>query len=161
MRCNGPSAQQSAKAAERAWAGIGAYTCTVTAGAVASIAFGMVAPVVDGNVQRVFARLLALDADPKAHGDAFWAVATAFVDPTRPGDFNQSVMELGATVCVPKAPACDACPLAHRCVARRRGEQAEFGTKAALREEAVATAVVTHGGRVLPVLERRQPSTGL
>jgi A/G-specific adenine glycosylase len=93
----------------RALPGIGDYT----AAAVASIAFGVPVPVVDGNVERVAARLLALDADPKAAPNRARVreVAARLVDPGRPGDSNQALMELGATVCTPRRPRCLLCPL--------------------------------------------------
>jgi len=89
--------------------GIGPYT----AAAVGSICFGVVEPVMDGNVERVMARLLALDADPKATAPRRLLVAAAadLLDPQRPGDGNQALMELGATVCVPRSPRCLLCPL--------------------------------------------------
>jgi len=97
--------------------GIGPYT----ASAIASIAGGVRTAVVDGNVVRVLARLRADGRDPKAGASvAHWAaLAGALVDPARPGDFNQAVMELGATVCTPAgAPACGDCPIAGACAAR-------------------------------------------
>ena len=89
--------------------GIGPYT----AAAVGSICFGVVTPVMDGNVERVMARLLALDADPKATAPRRRLVAAAadLLDPERPGDGNQALMELGATVCTPRSPRCLLCPL--------------------------------------------------
>lgn len=90
--------------------GIGSYT----AAAVASICFGVDVPVMDGNVERVISRLLALDdADPKATAPRRRLVAAAgdLLDPDRPGDGNQAMMELGATVCTPRSPRCLLCPL--------------------------------------------------
>ena len=94
--------------------GVGEYT----AGAVASIAFGVVAPAVDGNVRRVLSRLFDV-----ARPTASWLrnAATSLVDPERPGDWNQALMELGATVCSPRAPACGDCPVARWCEARAAG----------------------------------------
>src|SRR5690606_15418045 len=94
--------------------GIGAYT----AGAVASIAFGRTVPAVDGNVRRVLARLFDV-----AVPGAAWLRDTAgrLVDPERPGDWNQALMELGATVCVPRGPRCGRCPVAWACRAREAG----------------------------------------
>jgi A/G-specific adenine glycosylase len=96
--------------------GVGEYT----AGAVASIAFGEVRPAVDGNVRRVLSRLLDV-ADPSAA----WLreTATVLVDPERPGDWNQALMELGATVCTPRDPECRTCPLRGWCAARGAGTQ--------------------------------------
>ena len=101
--------------------GIGPYT----AGAIASIAFGVNTPVVDGNVIRVLARMRALGGSPKSAGlvQACWDVAERLNDPNDPGDFNQALMELGATICSPKAPRCDICPVKAQCRA-----SAELGT---------------------------------
>jgi A/G-specific adenine glycosylase len=94
--------------------GIGRYT----AAAVASIAFGEPVPVVDGNVERVLTRLFGR----KLETGAAWELAGQVLDPTRPGDFNQAMMELGATVCLPRQPLCDSCPMHGWCTAR-----GEFG----------------------------------
>lgn len=93
--------------------GIGKYT----AGAIASISSGEVTPVVDGNVIRVIARLRAIELSAKDTKlvKFCWKEAAKLVDPVRPGDFNQAMMELGATVCTPKAPACDECPVRALC----------------------------------------------
>ena len=100
--------------------GVGEYT----AGAIASIAFGIPVPAVDGNVLRVFARLTddrTPITDPKYKKSVRKQLAAILPD-GRPGDLNQALMELGATVCVPNgAPKCDSCPLAHLCAARRLG----------------------------------------
>lgn len=104
--------------------GIGAYT----SGAIASIAFGTRAPVVDGNVERVLCRLVAQESDPrKAMGKrALWALAETLVDPVAPGDFNQAVMELGATVCSPKNPACGDCPWQDECKGFLSGDPTRY-----------------------------------
>ena len=108
--------------------GIGAYT----AGAIASIAYGERAPLVDGNVARVLARVFAIDDDVKStRGQkAIWALAgdlmRAMPDDAAPGDLNQGLMELGATVCAPRAPSCLACPLSTACRARAEGRQDEL-----------------------------------
>ena len=97
--------------------GIGPYTSA----AVASIAFGQAAAAVDGNVMRVMARLRTIPGTPKDRSFvvAVGAMAQAVLDTQRPGDFNQAVMELGATVCKPAAPLCGECPVASVCAARR------------------------------------------
>jgi A/G-specific adenine glycosylase len=101
--------------------GVGAYT----AGAVASIAFGRPAAVVDGNVARVLARIFAIEDDVKsARGSArVWRLAESLVPDGEadPGDWNQALMELGATVCLPRTPRCEACPVREACAARARG----------------------------------------
>ncbi|XP_060629368.2 adenine DNA glycosylase [Anolis sagrei] len=101
--------------------GVGRYT----AGAVASIAFGQVTGVVDGNVIRVLCRARAIGADPTSSAvvDRLWALANSLVDPIHPGDFNQAMMELGATVCTPKTPLCTECPVKQHCRAYHRVEK--------------------------------------
>jgi A/G-specific adenine glycosylase len=104
----------------RALPGIGAYT----AAAIASIAHGEAVAVVDGNVERVLCRLEGLDASSSTGGAALKrriaTVADRLLDPAHPGDFNQALMELGATMCLPRNPQCLFCPLASRC--QTRGE---------------------------------------
>ena len=90
--------------------GIGRYT----AAAIASIAFGEPIAVVDGNVERLLQRLLGR----QLNGDEVWQWAGELLDRTRPGDFNQAMMELGATVCTPKSPSCLLCPIVDLCVTR-------------------------------------------
>jgi len=99
--------------------GVGSYT----AAAVASIAFGLAVPVLDGNVERVMARRLALAEDPKrgASRALLMAAAAALLDPSRPGDGNQALMELGATLCLPRQPRCELCPLRPGCAAAAEG----------------------------------------
>ncbi|KAI7755768.1 hypothetical protein M8C21_012496 [Ambrosia artemisiifolia] len=93
--------------------GIGEYT----AGAIASIAFKEAVPVVDGNVIRVIARLKTISANPKDKTTIknTWRLAGQLVDSHRPGDFNQAVMELGATLCTPSTPDCSSCPVSRQC----------------------------------------------
>ena len=133
--------------------GVGLYT----ASAVLSIAHGVPLPVVDGNVRRVLARLDALEG-PEWRSDArLYNRAQALLDPDSPGEWNQALMELGATICRPQKPACDACPVARRCVARERGVQGRLPEARARRasvDVTVAAAVVQRRGRIL--LVRRQ-----
>lgn len=100
--------------------GVGPYT----AGAIASIAFDRRTPVVDGNVSRVLARLHGVAGDPtdRANEKVFWELAGDMVDPERPGDFNQAMMELGATVCTPQDPSCLLCPVREHCRAFAEGD---------------------------------------
>jgi len=95
--------------------GVGRYT----AGAIGSIAFDRQEPVVDGNVTRVLARLkgIELPVGTTEMNKRLWLEAESLVPNERPGDFNQALMELGATVCTPKQPRCDACPLDADCAA--------------------------------------------
>ena len=144
----------------RALPGIGDYT----AGAIASISFGLPVPAVDGNVLRVFSRLYnddGLITDPKVKR-AFTARVMEHQPPAAPGDYNQALMELGALVCVPNgAPLCEQCPLAHLCQARAAGTALSLPRKAApkaRRIEPVTLAVVRSPAGVL--LQQR-PEKGL
>ena len=137
--------------------GIGPYT----AAAVASICFGEAVPVMDGNVERVTARLLALDGDPKAAAPRrrLLAAAAALLDPARPGDSNQALMELGASVCTPRRPRCLLCPLREPagagdgehpgCAARRAGDPERFPPprrrRAAVAERRLVAVVLRDG----------------
>ena len=139
--------------------GFGAYT----AGAVASIAFGVRAPAVDGNAARVLSRLFLVTGDPAAPATRrrLAALAAELVPERRPGDFNQALMELGATICRKPVPACARCPLARACRARRAGRAAAI-PPARRRPERRALAVA---GAVEPdsptVMLVRRPPGGL
>ena len=111
----------------RALPGVGAYT----AAAVAAIAFDRAANVVDGNVERVMARLYAVDTPLPDAKPELKALAGALVADERPGDWAQALMDLGATVCRPKAPLCESCPLATDCQALRTGAPETYPRKAA------------------------------
>ncbi|HEX4047714.1 MAG TPA: A/G-specific adenine glycosylase [Elusimicrobiota bacterium] len=104
--------------------GVGRYT----AGAILSIAFGKPYPVVDGNVIRVFSRLFGLRGRAKdpAFVKEIWKRAAPLVPKSAPGDWNQALMELGATVCTPESPSCGACPVAGFCVAFGKNIQDEL-----------------------------------
>jgi A/G-specific adenine glycosylase len=142
--------------------GVGAYT----AGAIASIAFGRREATVDGNAVRVVCRLFGIDADPKSADGAarVWDLARHLVGSVDgdPGDWNQALMELGATVCLPKASArCEACPVATWCAARQRGLVQELPRTGARRKPPIArrvSFVVASATHVL--LARRTPNAG-
>jgi A/G-specific adenine glycosylase len=104
--------------------GIGRYT----AGAILSIAFGKPYPVLDGNVMRVFSRFFGIRDDIKKAETSrrMWGLAEKSLDRRHPGDWNQALMELGATVCLPEDPRCGACPVSRRCVAFKTGSQHEL-----------------------------------
>lgn len=134
----------------RALPGIGAYT----AGAIASIAFDRREPIVDGNVARVLARLEGIDDDIRGGAGArrLWAAAARLVPADRPGQFNQALMELGATVCTPRSPRCGACPVDGACVARAEGREEELPVISPKRDApsvSMVAAVVRAGRRVL------------
>ncbi len=105
--------------------GIGPYT----ASAVAAIAFDAPATVVDGNVERVISRLFALQTPLLQSKPEIWRLAETLTPQDRPGDYAQAVMDLGATICTPKSPACGICPLMALCQARQQGIQAELPRK--------------------------------
>ena len=124
------------------------------AAAVASIAFGERRAVVDGNVKRVLARLCDIE-DPVGTAAAarrFREEADRFLDPSRPGDFNQAMMELGARVCRPRAPRCDACPVLTHCAAALSGRQAQLPVrkpKKPVPTYRIAVGVVEREGKLL------------
>jgi A/G-specific adenine glycosylase len=130
----------------RALPGIGPYT----ASAIGSIAFGLPLAVLDGNVMRVLARLLACGDDiaRPATREKLQRVADVFLDRADPGTHNQALMELGATICVPRRPLCLACPLQRDCRGRDRAEDFPVKTrvKTVRREETVA--MVRKGDRL-------------
>ncbi len=139
--------------------GVGLYT----ASAVLSIAYGVPLPVVDGNVRRVLARLQALQGREQLSEARLYNRAEELLDRESPGDWNQAVMELGATVCSPKKPACDACPLSRDCLARGRGLQDRIPETKVRREPVnvtVAAALVQRRGRILLVRRQEGPLLG-
>ncbi len=151
-------------AAIRALPGVGDYT----AAAIASIAFGLPHAVVDGNVLRVVARVEndAADIAAARTRERFRTVAQrwldrACLDLAKPGAFNQALMELGATVCLPRKPQCPGCPLAAVCAARQAGREAQLPVKLRPREPVRILAtllLVQRGGKVL--LRQRPDDAG-
>ncbi|HEY6256450.1 MAG TPA: NUDIX domain-containing protein, partial [Xanthobacteraceae bacterium] len=138
--------------------GIGPYT----AAAIAAIAFGARAAAVDGNVERVVARLYALEQELPAAKPQIRTLAARLVPPQRCGDFAQAMMDLGATICTPKRPACAVCPWISACRARARGDPARFPRRApkragVLRRGAAFVALRADGS----VLVRSRPPKGL
>ena len=134
----------------RALPGIGDYT----AGAIASIAFGLPVPAVDGNVLRVFSRLYALEEDVTsgAAKRRVTALVSDVIPPARPGDFHEALMDLGAEICIPKAPRCRDCPLVNFCAARKEGRETELPhrkKKTPQKEFFAACALVEKGGAFL------------
>jgi A/G-specific adenine glycosylase len=130
--------------------GIGRYT----AAAIASIAFGVDAAVLDGNVKRVLARVFDFREDVKSvQGEKkLWALAESLVPKGRAGDYNQAVMDLGATICTPLAPKCRACPVRTLCAAYKLGVQLERPVtrkRSPLPSRILAAGVIRKNGRVL------------
>ncbi len=142
----------------RALPGVGPYT----AAAIAAIAFDRRATAVDGNVERVMARLFGVTEPLPAARPRLRALAARLTPATRPGDYAQAVMDLGATVCTPRNPACPECPWAAACVARARGLADELPrrtpkAKRPTRRGVAFWAVRADGS----VLLRRRPDSGL
>jgi A/G-specific adenine glycosylase len=127
--------------------GIGRYT----AGAIASIAFGERAPLVDGNVARVLARVFGLTGNGK-----LWTLAEELLPEKNCGDFNQALMELGALVCVPANPRCDVCPL--RPVCATRGDALPVRKRRRTRHVTQDVLFIRRNGAVLL---RQRPASGL
>jgi A/G-specific adenine glycosylase len=135
--------------------GIGRYT----AAAIASIAFGLDEAAVDGNIKRVYARLFDVTepADSPVGEQRLWALAAAHLPSGRAGDYNQALMDLGASICVPKNPRCDACPLTRHCLARRAGTQ----ELRPVRQPVRAVPHRVQAAAVRRVLLARRPDEGL
>jgi A/G-specific adenine glycosylase len=130
--------------------GVGRYT----AAAIASIAFGRDEPTLDGNIRRVLARYfnVDLDARSKAGESLLWSLAAQYLPKGHAGDYNQALMELGATICTPKNPDCIHCPLNQGCQARLLGIQEQRPVllpKPAIPHYIVTAAVISREGRVL------------
>ncbi len=139
--------------------GIGRYT----AGAIASIAFGQDEAVLDGNVRRVMARVfdVALPARSSECEHRLWELAVAHLPPGRAADYNQALMDLGATLCTPRDPQCALCPVAELCRARRLGVQEQRPLPQARKNVPhyiVTAAVIQEDGKVLIA---RRPQKGL
>ena len=146
------------EAALRTLPGVGAYT----AAAIAAIAFDRPAMPVDGNIERIVARLFAVEEELPAAKPAIRQRAATLMPASRAGDFAQALMDLGATICTPRRPACAFCPLNDGCAARRRGDPETFPVKApkrkgTLRRGAAFFAMRTDG----KVLLRSRPVKGL
>jgi A/G-specific adenine glycosylase len=138
--------------------GIGPYT----AAAIAAIAFDRKATPVDGNIERVISRLFAVDEALPAAKPRIKALAATLTPTHRPGDFAQAMMDLGATICSPKKPACSLCPWSEPCLAHKRGDQETFPRKTPkangkLRRGAAFVVTRTDGA----LLVRTRPDKGL
>src|SRR6185437_5520877 len=137
--------------------GIGPYT----AAAIAAIAFDRRTMPVDGNIERVVSRLHAVEEPLPQAKPRIQELAATLLGPSRAGDSAQALMDLGATICTPKKPACSLCPLDEGCMARARGDQETFPRKAPKKTGELrrgAAFVVTRGGELLV---RTRPEKGL
>jgi A/G-specific adenine glycosylase len=139
--------------------GIGRYTL----GAIASIAFDMNVPALDGNIKRVYARVFDINepVDSPKGEKILWDIAEKHLPKTDAGDYNQALMDLGATICIPKNPRCLICPLMKICKARQNGTQNERPVKLPKKEvphHVHAAGVMISRGKVLLA---KRPSEGL
>jgi A/G-specific adenine glycosylase len=137
--------------------GIGPYT----ASAIAAIAYDEPATVVDGNVERVISRLRLVETPLPAAKPELTALAARLTPATRPGDYAQAVMDLGATICTPRAPACSICPWTHACRARANGVQADLPRKSPKPEKPTRRGTLWLGHREGAILLERRPDKGL
>lgn len=138
--------------------GIGAYT----AAAIAAIAFDAAATPVDGNIERVIARLYAIDTPLPAAKAEISRLARGLTPPRRAGDFAQAMMDLGATICTPKTPACALCPWNESCAAYARGDAETFPRRVPKREGALRRGAAFVARRADGfVLVRTRPEKGL
>ncbi|WP_353736648.1 A/G-specific adenine glycosylase [Leptolyngbya sp. UWPOB_LEPTO1] len=129
-----------------------------TAGGILSAAFDQPISILDGNVKRVLARLIALDKVPNKALTQLWAISDQLIDPENGRDFNQALMDLGATVCTPKNPACLVCPWRSHCKAYNLGVQSELPmseTRTAIPHKVIGVAVIWKDQRIL--IDRRKP----
>lgn len=134
-----------------------------TANAILSIAFGKPTPILDGNVKRVLCRFQAIDKPPSEREteSLLWEIATHFMSKTRPADYTQAIMDLGATCCTRSKPNCTACPLQTECLAYKRDCVAELPVKKIKRTLPLrkkTLIILTHGKKVLLY---KRPSNGV
>lgn len=133
-----------------------------TAGGILSAAFNQPISILDGNVKRVLARLIALPVPPAKAIAQLWELSDRLLDPEHPRDFNQAIMDLGATICTPKNPVCLLCPWQNDCQAYNRGIQSQLPMKensAPLPHKKIGVAVIQNDlGQIL--IDRR-PENGL
>ncbi|HTV67404.1 MAG TPA: A/G-specific adenine glycosylase [Rhizobiaceae bacterium] len=142
----------------RALPGVGDYT----AGAIAAIAFNRPATVVDGNVERVIARLFAIETPLPDAKSEIRAITDTLVPQDRPGDFAQAMMDLGATICTPRRPTCIACPVNDNCAALKTGDPELYPRRTPkadrpVRKGAAFVAIRDDGA----ILLRKRPDSGL
>ena len=141
----------------RSLPGIGPYT----AAAVAAIAFGRRTMPVDGNIERVMSRLFAVEEPLPQAKPLIRQLATSLLGPSRAGDSAQALMDLGASICTPKKPACSLCPLNDDCAARARGDQETFPRKAPKKTGALRRGAAFVVTRADELLVRTRPEKGL
>jgi A/G-specific adenine glycosylase len=130
-----------------------------TAGGILSAAFNQPLAILDGNVKRVLARLIALEVPPSKALSTLWEISELLIDPVRSRDFNQALMDLGATVCTPKNPACLVCPWQRHCRAYNLGVQMELPmseSRAPLPHKVIGVAVILNEQGEILIDRRKQ-----
>jgi A/G-specific adenine glycosylase len=130
-----------------------------TAGGILSAAFNQATPILDGNVKRVLARLMALSVPPNRAMNELWRISSDLLDRHNPRDFNQALMDLGATICTPKNPACLLCPWQIHCQAYRLNQQLEIPMserRAAVPHKSIGVAVIWNQAGQILIDRRRQ-----
>ena len=137
--------------------GIGPYT----AAAISAIAYDLPETVVDGNVERVVARLFAVSEPMPGVKPRLRDLAATLTPAQRPGDFAQAMMDLGATICTPRSPACGICPLIDHCAARAQGIAADLPRRAPKPEKPTRTGIAWVGQDGPRLLLERRPAKGL
>ncbi len=137
--------------------GIGPYT----ASAIAAIAYDEPATVVDGNVERVLSRLFRVETPLPAAKPELTDLAARLTPSQRPGDHAQAIMDLGATICTPRSPACGICPWSHACLARAAGIQTNLPRKSPKPEKPTRHGTLWLGHRDGAILLERRPDKGL
>lgn len=133
-----------------------------TAGGILSAAFDLPISILDGNVKRVIARLVGLSVPPKQAIKSLWLISDILIDPVFPRDFNQALMDLGATVCTPKAPNCDQCPWQSECRASALNLQNQLPMReptAPLPRKSIGVAVIWNDQQ--QILIDKRPAKGL
>jgi A/G-specific adenine glycosylase len=130
-----------------------------TAGGILSAAFNQPVPILDGNVKRVLSRFVALEVPPSKAIDRLWQMSTNLLDPQQPRDFNQALMDLGATLCTPKNPACLLCPWRTHCQAYALNKQTELPmteTRSPIPHKQIGVAVIWNDQQQILIDRRRQ-----
>jgi A/G-specific adenine glycosylase len=130
-----------------------------TAGGILSAAFDQPVAILDGNVKRVLARLIALPTPPKQAIAQLWQLSETLLDPHHPRNFNQALMDLGATVCTPRQPACDRCPWQNHCRAYQSGIQSTLPmteTRPTTPHKNIGVAVIWNNQQQILIDRRRQ-----
>ncbi|NEQ30552.1 MAG: A/G-specific adenine glycosylase [Leptolyngbya sp. SIO4C5] len=130
-----------------------------TAGGILSAAFNQAVPILDGNVKRVLARLIALPQPPSKALDRLWSLSATLLDPQQPRDFNQALMDLGATLCTRHSPACLLCPWQRHCAAYNQNVQSELPmseSRPPLPHKFIGVAVIRNDQGQILIDRRRQ-----